>query len=648
MQKQIIKVSGKSKLDDYRQEVESQFPAGSFILDKKLTGCGATTMFLRDDYYTILCSPRLELMHCKANDPEFIGLIHEFRKADDRTSSVFDLQNQMMDYIRQMELKYNNPFTKPEEYKAPKILVSYDSFKHVAERLEQEGILGKFRIVVDEFQTLMTDAAYRGNVEIEFLQNLSYSNQIIFLSATPYLEKYLDQITLFQQLPLVELEWPKEAYRTANIQKLPYYRQSITKTINRIISKYQVEHYFEVKMLAGREVFATEAVFFLNDVQRIIAIVKQNGLTPDNTNIICARTDENIKRIENIKDDDGLRIGFTVGHVPKEGEANKPYTFVTKCAFEGVDFYSTCAYTYIFSDITLKHLGLDISIDVPQIMGRQRDDSNPFRYDATFFYKTSEDYDALSEPEFQNRVLDKLAITDEWKSTFNTSSPKMQKSMAKKLRRSQEADNCEEDYVVIYDDKIAQKVGIETNYLAMYNEIRAWEIRNTTYISDCQVMSAIDEATMSIADDSDVKLFLSNFPNDFVGQMKLYCDAISARPVLRNVLDFLPQIPIEIKRYYNSLGPDIIKSNSYIEARLRRLLITNGNKETLKDATEDVFVPGCFYPYKQVKAILSDIYSMLGIEKTAKASDLANMEWMSCKPAQAWIDGHKENGFLIV
>ena len=130
--------------------------------------------------------------------------------------------------------------------------------------------------------------------------------------------------------------------------------------------------------------------------------------------------------------------------------------------------------------------------------------------------------------------------------------------------------------------------------------------------------------------------------------MKLYCQAISARPDLRNMLDYLPQIPIEIKRYYNALGPDVIKSCSYIEARLRRLVNTNSNKETLQDATEDAFIPGSFYPFKQVKAILSDIYRLLGIEKTAKASDLQNMEWMKVKVAQERIDGHKENGYRIL
>jgi hypothetical protein len=62
----------------------------------------------------------------------------------------------------------------------------------------------------------------------------------------------------------------------------------------------------------------------------------------------------------------------------------------------------------------------------------------------------------------------------------------------------------------------------------------------------------------------------------------------------------------------------------------------------------DAFIPGSFYPLKQVKAILADIYRMLEIEKTAKASDLQNMEWLNVQPAQMRIDGRKENGYKIL
>ena len=642
MQKSIITVPGKLHLDNYRNQIQSQFPSSSFILDKKLTGCGATTMVLRDEWPTILCSPLSELVHCKATDPEFLGLVHPFRKSDDRNSEVYDLQNQMMDYIRKIDL--GNPITG----KVPKILVTYDSFRNVAQRLYQEDILDRFRIVVDEFQCLFTNAAFKGDVEMEFLQNLCHSNQIIFLSATPYLEHYLDQMVEFQNLPLVELEWPTDAYHTANVQTLPYYRQSIRRTAARIINRFKIDHCFERKMQEGKECKATEAVFFLNDVRQIIGIIQDNELTPDNTNIICARKEENYNRLAKIEDADGNKLGFTIGHAPKKGEQHKPYTFVTRCSFEGVDFYSPSAYTYIFSDINLKHLGLDIWLDVPQIMGRQRDIDNPFRHDATFFYKVLADSTGMTDQEFQEQMSEKIAVTNEWIDTYKKSSPRLQDDMAKKLRKVQKIDKCANDFVTVYDDRIAGTREVGFNELAMYNEIRAWDIRQNQYINNCQVMTLIDDTTYSVADDPDVKKFLSLFPGDFVGRMRLYCDAVAAIPGLKEKLDYLPQIPIEIKRYYKDLGPDVIKSCSYMESRLKRIVNTSSNHDNLRDATLAVFLPGQFFSLKDIKSILSEIYEKLGIEKTPKASDLLNMDWISVKPAQERIDGQKVNGYRIL
>ena len=329
------------------QGLQSQFPQGSFILDKTITGCGATTMFLSDDIPTILCSARLELMHCKANAPEFYGKVHEFRKFGDRSSSVLTLENEMMDYIISFP-PFGSPF-------APKILVSYDSFKHVAQALAEKQQLGRFRIVVDEAQTLFTDASFKGDVEIEFLENLKHNSQVIFLSATPYIEDYLDQMGYFKNLPYVELVWPPSSTHHTNIEKQPYYRKSPKATATQIIQNYNNKSYFKDKICNGQIVYSNEAVFYINDVGLIISIIKENNLTPENTNIICAVNDDNIKRLKN--------IGFEIGHAPKMGEPHKTYTFVTKCAFEGVDFYSPCAYTYIFSNINLDNLALDISLD---------------------------------------------------------------------------------------------------------------------------------------------------------------------------------------------------------------------------------------------------------------------------------------------
>ena len=285
--KEIFIPEGIFHLSDW-PEIQSQFPQGSFILDKTITGCGATTMFLSDNIPTILCSARLELMHCKANAPEFHGKVHEFRKFGDRSSSVLTLENEMMNYVNtHMGYFSSGP---------AKVLVSYDSFKHVAQALVENNLLGNFRIVVDEAQTLFTDASFKGDVEIEFLENLKHNNQVIFLSATPYIEDYLDQMDFFKNLPYIELVWPASSTHPTNIEKQPYYRKSPKATATQIIQDYIGKGYFKDKICNGQTVYSNEAVFYINDVGSIINIISENNLTPDNTNVICAVNDDNIKR----------------------------------------------------------------------------------------------------------------------------------------------------------------------------------------------------------------------------------------------------------------------------------------------------------------------------------------------------------------
>lgn len=59
----------------------------------------------------------------------------------------------------------------------------------------------------------------------------------------------------------------------------------------------------------GYEIDAIEAVFFLYDINQIIGIIKDNDLTLENTNIICARTEDNATRLARITDADGNKLG---------------------------------------------------------------------------------------------------------------------------------------------------------------------------------------------------------------------------------------------------------------------------------------------------------------------------------------------------
>ena len=631
MKKQFIQIpENVYHLSDY-MEIQNQFPQGSFILDKTITGCGATTMFLADKVPTILCSPRVELMHCKANAPDFIGKVHEFRKFGDYDTPVIDLMDQTMNYINNC---YPTPFS---QAKTPKILVSYDSFKHVAQILAQNNILNSFRIVVDEAQTVFTDAAFKGEVEIEFLETLRNFRSVIYLSATPYIEDYLDQIDPFKNLPYVELVWPPSSVHPTNIDRKPYYQGSRNKTASRIIQKFKSDGYFEEKMVNGYLVRSTEAVFFMNNVKMIKDIVKANSLTPVNTNIICAQTDENEKLLK--------KIGFKIGHAPKMGEPHKTFTFVTKCAFEGVDFYSTCAYTYIFSDISLKNMAVDISLDLPQIMGRQRLGSNPFKYDATFFYNTTMGFTAFDEQTFRDQIQCKVNATNSLIGVYEKCNDNEKKELSRTYRSSQKLDSYTNNYVTVVDDTVNGCQRVVLNELVLCNEIRAWDVQQSQYTSGCQVMRSVDDATVPITANPDIDEFLNQFTGTFENRMNVYCDFLKRHPEYKDLIESLPQIPMQFKQYYNFPGPDTIQAQSYKEANIKSYVLDFNSKDTIKSKVEGSFTKGQFYSLKDVKAKLGEIYDDEGMNKTAKASDLER--YFKCKKTKKSIDGSYENGYLI-
>lgn len=599
-------------------------------MDKTITGCGATTMFLSDNIPTILCSARVELMHCKANSPEFISKVHEFRKFGDYSTPVIDLENSLMQYVNNC----NSPFGRTVE----KILVSYDSFKHVAQVLAEKHILDRFRIVVDEAQTLFTDASFKGDVEIEFLENLYQMNNVIFLSATPYIEDYLDQMDYFKNLPYVELVWSESSILPTNIERKPYYRKSPKATAKQIIQDFNNNGFFKDKIVDGQIVYSNEAVFYINDVSLIIEIIKENGLTPDDTNIICAANEENGKRLK--------KIGFEIGHAPKKGQPHKTFTFVTKCAFEGVDFYSPCAYTYIFSNINLNNMALDISLDLPQIMGRQRLGENVFRCDATFFYKEYMDFSAKNNQEFKNRIVEKQKLSNGLIDNYNKCDSAVRFGLGDMYRTSQKVDKFSKNYVAVIDDTINGNQRVVFNELAMFNEIRAWDIQKSQYLDGCQVMRSIEDSTKSITEDAEIESFLLSFNGDFETKMKLYCEFLRQHPNYKEMLEWLPQISLDIKVYYNRLGPDTLRSMSYKEADIKRVLGYESLQETIKEAVKSSFKKGQFYSLKQVKTILQTIYDRLGAEKKAKATDLKT--YMNCDGKQMTINGVRENGYLIL
>ena len=638
MTKTIINIpNGIFFLGNYPELTQMLPKSGSYILNKVMTGCGATTLFLEDPVPTVLCSPRRELIKCKGESDRFSGKIHIFGSSFVRKKSqsvVLDKINAMKNHVTD---KMHNPFM---PYSPAKILVTYDSCKHVIQGLREMGRLGEFRFVVDEFQTLLTDAAFRGDVEIEFMENLHGMASVVYLSATPIMEAYLDMLPHFKDVPYIELAWPETSMHATDIQWKRYYDSSRTKTIDRIIEHYMTYRYFETtKDIAGNDYYATEAVFFVNDVGFIVTTARklqELGVPRGEINVICSQDKRNEVKL--------AKAGLHIGHAPKEGARHPVFTFATKASYEGTDFYSTNAYTYIFSDINIDNMAVDISLDLPQIMGRQRLDQNPFKYSATLYYKTIPEFSESEKADYMARVQEKIASTEADIQNFQHSADPVKD--ARRIRNSQIIDNYRYDYTSVIDDKTTNRPQLVMNWYVMANELRAWEVQCLQYISGTYVMGSVNAAfaNSSPASHSLVLSFLHDFMGTFADRLEMYSLFLDKHPECAQELMACVRIPASIKEYYAVLGTDRLRSLGWNEQAIRAVMNTDfGNMEAEIMIS---FVPGEWYSLKDIKSTLQGIYDRHRYPRTAKATDL--MRYMTCTEKKVTLGtGKRENGYVV-
>ena len=161
---------------------EYAIPRGEHcIVDKGVTGCGYTELALRNDDWVVLCSPRKLLLENKSEkhfkEERYNVLYLDSLSSDDMFDRII------------LHLEKCKNWGLP-----PKLLITYDSTGKLISCLEQLGVLNKFIFVVDEFQSIFLDSYFKVGVEFEFVNNLQCCESVIYLSATPMLDRYLDKI----------------------------------------------------------------------------------------------------------------------------------------------------------------------------------------------------------------------------------------------------------------------------------------------------------------------------------------------------------------------------------------------------------------------------------------------------------------------
>ena len=667
MEKQkVIVPKGIRYISEWNEFSIPDFPC---IFNKQLTGCGFTEWCITNNENIVLCSPRKILLENKEEQHnEVLYVRNEFEKSleVDKDLSIKDPkgvgedegntinEEETRQRIDEMKNQIKVYIMSRISHKMPvKILVTYDSFRYVKDVLLSLGMVESFRVVIDEWQSIFTDSTFKSSTELEFLNFLAGIQKVCFVSATPMIDKYLEMLDEFKDLPYYELDWRQEdpgRVIKPNLSVNPC--RSITKVAADIIESYRDPTKHEKSSMideTGRivEVESKEAVIYVNSVRNICDIIRKAELKLDETNVLCARTSENEKKIKKAF---GLKGKVEVlGKVPAKDEPRKMFTFCTRTVYLGADFYSTNARSFVFSDANIDSLTVDITLDLPQILGRQRWDCNPWKNSAILYYKAINKDDVISPEAFLARIKKKEEKTEALLRSYSLSLDTDKHDLAEEYQKLAKTFNYKDHYVAVNTHGGKDLVPVYNNLVKISN-LRTYEIQQVDYKDRFSVFSTLE--TGADFSDKEVDVAISEFDDmkTFVDRIKFMCSVELSTNQLER---FVSRIPTMYQNYYRVLGLDRIKSlgynKYYLDKEYDKLY---GNQDVdMLDVKEEVlnrFSVGQKYTKAEIKSNLGEIYNKMKLIKTPKASDLE--EYYDLKSCQLTNKetGKRDHGFEII
>ena len=682
-------------ISDWKEFEIFDFP---HILDKQIPGCGFTEYCLTSNEDVVLCSPRKILMQNKydqhsediflvksdyedvcgvdkdleappppPNPRENIFTINKIKEEQEKMEELrANKAKEEWKILRNNIIKYVESRVKSR--KPIKFLVTYDSFRKLKDILADINLWTidcsldndrlDYRVVIDEFQSIFTDSRFKSSTEIEFINVLKGIEKVCYVSATPMIDIYLSRLVEFKDLPYYELDWKTEdpgriQKPRVSVRKL----QSITKLCRVLTEPYQTgEFYREYRTdpTCGNpvEVISKELVIYVNSVNNITKIVKACKLSPDQVNILCADTEKNRNTIKN-------RLGksYIIGHVPTRNEPRKLITLCTRTVYLGADFYSDNARSIVISDANVECLAVDITLDLPQILGRQRLSENPWKNEIEIYVKCITPGNVELRCEFEQMRQNKLKETNALILMYNNNEDDYAKFvLAKNLEIIAKDYNFKENYAAVNNHAGNKKIVVE-NKLVQIAEERAFDIQQIDYKDRFSVFSQVQNSLHidrgDLIEGRSVDEFFLEYQNqkNVKGKIRLMCEFPFKTEQDR--IDIFMQLPVKYRNYYNTLGPERLKSLGYDVTKIRRELedkvkaVSSGGD--LEDLIKGRFKVGESYANKFIKSALSELYKTVGFSaKSPKASDLKDwFEVKACKVKNEDI-GQWENALTVL
>jgi len=564
------------------------------IVDKKLCGCGLTSVALENNKPTIICVPNTEVILNK------VGQYPNNRRKESVLGvyAGVDVQAKLPTYLATAAV--------------PKIMVTYDSFWRLMPYVDDSWVF-----IVDEFSDLLDVYNYRDKAVRRLLKDIKNYTNVSYISATPIKPEYYPDELI--GLPYTEIEW-QDIVRCSVVRKPtahPYKAAAV------IIARYIMAGSEGVEMPNGY--YSKSALFFVNSVTAIKQLITKTKLHPSQVRIICADTDDNRRKL-------GRKYKIQTALDPEP-----LITFTTSKAFKGSDYYSETGVVYIVSNTHNINTLISIDTDAVQISGRIRTLSNPFRHVIFHIYNT--DPSLLCEEDFNALVAKKISTTDALLSGFSRLVTYEEKAGYVNLYKTQH-EEAKDDHYVMVDDH-------DTPFFNRYmikNDRRRWETSHLVYVEGSAIRQAYLQAGFDAPSGEHIPS--TKFTEEFL-------DRLTTMDFKEKCLEFIDKKE-EVEGYFTDYAPDIRDAYNLLGVKKMKALGLNPTriKHALADARPEIqqdlhetvhaeFQPNNFYTLKDIKDKLQTIYDQLQMHKKAKATDLS--QWFVT--AQKKADG--TNGLYI-
>ena len=588
----------------YLSDMWDDLPHNAYI-NKGLTGCGGTTLAITNDEFYVIAVHSTNIIVNKSKQHKNLCPVY---------SSITD--QDILDYLENTNIKVK------------KFMVTYDSVPRLLNFINCKD----YRLLVDEAHILIRYLGEFKTSVCHALLELSYDFKTTsFLTATPTERSYLPGP--LKQLDYIQLEWPNLC--KPGIKHMYCGKQLQTKVVA-----------FIAHQLATTD---DEIYVFYNSRAGVVTAIKKlltinKDLKLDDINIVFSNTSENISYFRNGLKNKNLDIGYKI-IVDENGNPvpghNKRVNFISSFGFEGIDFYThgKDVTTLVVADANSKSMRYDISIDIPQILGRYRRDKVTGLFpknDIYFIWKSvpgefNTTYEELLRTIARSIAIGKRLLT-------NTALAEGDTNIATRLNKNIYSEWT--PYIISEDSTkpINDQIFIPNKY-ALEGILSVFASLNLDYLTACNDI-AIDEShivnslkdmasTVSTFEVPQLSASQSTLLNRKIPFSKIASEYYDLHIQLQNPMvdvkdtrdkmESLLELSDELSEYLNYVSIESMHSYAFREVAIKNLYDIQRLKYKAKDYG---FVSGAIIPSNEIKSLLVKLYMDNGITKTPKKTIL--------------------------